>query len=95
MLVTLLTDVWLWHFLNFLFAPSKRCREGDACLSANNFSKIATDSSGSCAGRSAVTVRRRGIKEQRTFKFEEFRNALDLEIRRRIHVKEWDDAPTA
>ncbi|GAB4568082.1 MAG: threonine--tRNA ligase [Haliangiales bacterium] len=40
----------------------------------------------------SVTVRRYGIKEQRTFSYAEFRTRLLAEIKARKHVKSWDDA---
>ncbi|MBT8492117.1 MAG: threonine--tRNA ligase, partial [Deltaproteobacteria bacterium] len=40
-----------------------------------------------------VTVRRRGIKEQRTMALAEFVAKLGQEIRERRDVKTWDDAP--
>lgn len=39
-----------------------------------------------------VTVRRYGIKEQRSFSVEEFCDRLCAEIKARKHVKTWDDA---
>jgi threonyl-tRNA synthetase len=38
-----------------------------------------------------VTIRRYGIQEQKTLKAAEFRAALADEIKRRVHVKSWDD----
>jgi threonyl-tRNA synthetase len=39
-----------------------------------------------------VTVRRYGIKEQRSFPVEEYASRLAAEIRARKYVRSWDDA---
>jgi threonyl-tRNA synthetase len=43
------------------------------------------------AASEEVTLRRHGIKEQRTLKLAEFLVLIEREIRDRIHVRSWDD----
>jgi len=44
---------------------------------------------------SSVTVRRRGIQEQRSMPLAQFLGQIEAEIRDRKHVVSWDDAPAA